>query len=170
MSLHGMDVESGRRLSEELDRAGERLLALSASLTPAIAAAPWAGQDGQRFKDEWAGHRQRLTGAGNALKAASGAVRRNVEEQLEASNHGAGPAAFPAAFPATGPAAGPAMRAVPAAAPFSTDWDSTGWRAALPTRQGISGTRAARSSARWEPRATSAGTGSRTARPCRSGT
>lgn len=90
MSLHGMDVESGRRLSEELDRAGERLLALSASLTPAIAAAPWAGQDGQRFKDEWAGHRQRLTGAGNALKAASGAVRRNVEEQLEASNHGAG--------------------------------------------------------------------------------
>ena len=90
MSLYGMDVESGRRLSGELGRAGERLLALSATLNPAIAATPWDGRDGQRFREDWAGHRQRLIAAGAALKAASDAVQHNVEEQLEASRHGGG--------------------------------------------------------------------------------
>lgn len=85
-----MDLESGLRLSAELARAGERLLAMSANLTPAIMGATWAGRDGQRFKDEWAGHRQQLVGAGNALMAASNAVQRNVEEQSAASTHGIG--------------------------------------------------------------------------------
>ena len=85
-----MDLESGRRLSAELARAGERLLAMSANLTPAIMGAAWDGRDGQRFKTEWAGHRQQLIGAGNALVAASKAVQRNVEEQSAASTHGVG--------------------------------------------------------------------------------
>ncbi|WP_157366389.1 hypothetical protein [Arthrobacter sp. Soil763] len=90
MGLYGMDVESGRRLSEQLGRAGDRLLALSANLTPVIAAAPWNGRDATRFKDDWTGQRQQLVGAGLALKAASSAVQRNVEEQLAASTPGAG--------------------------------------------------------------------------------
>lgn len=92
MSMYGMDVESGRRLSEELSRAGERLLAMSAELTPAITGAVWEGRDGARFREDWKGHRQRLIGAGNALKAASNTVKRDVEEQVYASEHGGGAA------------------------------------------------------------------------------
>ncbi|WP_445155189.1 PGAP1-like alpha/beta domain-containing protein [Arthrobacter sp. Hor0625] len=100
MGLYGMDVDSGRRLSEQLGRAGERLLALSANLTPAIAAAPWDGRDAARFKDDWTRQRQQLVGAGLALKAASSAVRRNVEEQLAASASGS---TGPGAGGSTGP-------------------------------------------------------------------
>jgi uncharacterized protein YukE len=85
MTLYGMDVESGRRLSEDFARASERLLALSGSITPLVKATPWHGPDGQKFQEDWTGHRQQLIGTAHALKAASNAVRRNVEEQLVAS-------------------------------------------------------------------------------------
>ncbi|MHA7291412.1 PGAP1-like alpha/beta domain-containing protein [Arthrobacter sp. MDT3-24] len=85
MALYGMDVESGRRLSEEFARTSDRLLALSGSLTPLITGAPWNGDDGKRFTDEWVGHRRQLIGTAHALAAASKAVKQNVEEQVAAS-------------------------------------------------------------------------------------
>jgi hypothetical protein len=86
MVLYGMDIESGRRLSEEFARASERLNALSGSLTPLITGAPWKGADGKQFTAEWVNHRRQLIGTANALTAASNAVKRNVEEQLAASS------------------------------------------------------------------------------------
>jgi uncharacterized protein YukE len=86
MALYGMDVESGRRLSEEFARASDRLLALSGSLTPLISGAPWKGDDGKRFTEEWVGHRRQLLGTAHALAAASNTVKQNVEEQLAASS------------------------------------------------------------------------------------
>jgi pimeloyl-ACP methyl ester carboxylesterase/uncharacterized protein YukE len=85
MTLYGMDVEGARRLSEEFARTSDRLLALSGSLTPLIAGAPWNGDDGKRFMNEWVGHRRQLVGTANALAAASNAVKHNVEEQVAAS-------------------------------------------------------------------------------------
>ncbi|MBT2596048.1 GPI inositol-deacylase [Arthrobacter sp. ISL-72] len=87
MALYGMDTESGRRLSEDLARASERLLSLRGSLTPLITKTPWEGPDGRKFHGEWSGHRQQLIGTAHALNAASNAVKRNVEEQLVASGH-----------------------------------------------------------------------------------
>ncbi|WP_426225238.1 hypothetical protein [Pseudarthrobacter sp. DSP2-3-2b1] len=90
MTLYGMDIESGRRLSEELARASDRLTALGSSLTPLIQGSPWKGGDAQKFTAEWTGHRTKLIGTAQALKAASNAVRRNVEEQIAASSKGSG--------------------------------------------------------------------------------
>lgn len=86
MVLYGMDIEGGRRLSEEIGRASERLSALSGSLTPLITGAPWNGPDGKQFTAEWTNHRRQLVGTANALTAASNALKRNVEEQLAASS------------------------------------------------------------------------------------
>ena len=85
MSLHGMDVEGGRRLSKEFARSSQRLLDLSGSLTPLIATVDWHGEDGQRFTNDWKAYRSQLVAAGHALDAASRAVQRNVDEQLAAS-------------------------------------------------------------------------------------
>lgn len=85
-----MDIEAGRRLSEELARASDRLSALGRSLTPVIQGSPWKGADAERFSAEWAGHRTRLIGTAQALAAASIAVKRNVEEQAAASSKGSG--------------------------------------------------------------------------------
>ena len=85
MALYGMDIEGGRRLSEEFARTSNRLLALSGSLTPLIAGARWKGEDGEAFSQEWAGHRRQLIGTAHALAAASNTVRQNVEQQLAAS-------------------------------------------------------------------------------------
>ena len=86
MALYGMDVESGRRLSEEFARTSDRLLALSGSLTPLIIGAPWHGDDGKRFTADWVGYRRQLLGTAHALAAASNAVKQNVEEQVAASS------------------------------------------------------------------------------------
>lgn len=93
MSFYGMDIESGLRLSDEFARASERLLSLSVSLTPLITTTLWHGPDGQKFQGDWPGHRQQLIGTAHALKAASNAVRRNVQEQLSASGNEGGAAA-----------------------------------------------------------------------------
>ena len=95
MVLYGMDVESGRRLSEEFTRASERLSALSGSLTPLITGAPWTGADAKQFTAEWTNHRRQLIGTAHALAAASNAIKRNVEEQVAASSGrtASGPAA-----------------------------------------------------------------------------
>ncbi|MEV7660628.1 hypothetical protein [Paenarthrobacter sp. NPDC089316] len=85
MSLHGMDVEGGRRLSKEFARSSQRLLDLSGSLTPLIATVDWHGEDGQRFTNDWKAYRSQLVAVGHALDAASRAVQRNVDEQLAAS-------------------------------------------------------------------------------------
>ncbi|MDI2034854.1 hypothetical protein [Paenarthrobacter nitroguajacolicus] len=90
MSLHGMDVEAGRRLSKEFARSSQRLLDLSGSLTPLITNVQWHGDDGQRFAQDWKAYRSQLVAAGHALEAASNAVQRNVEEQLAASTTSAG--------------------------------------------------------------------------------
>lgn len=90
MALYGMDIEAGRRLSEELARASDRLSALGRSLTPVIQGSPWKGADAERFSAEWVGHRTRLIGTANALAAASIAVKRNVDEQVAASSKGSG--------------------------------------------------------------------------------
>jgi pimeloyl-ACP methyl ester carboxylesterase len=97
MTLYGMDVESGRRLSEELARASDRLTALSRSLTPLIQGSPWKGADAQKFTDEWTGHRTKLISTAHALAAASNAVKRNVEEQVAASTRGTGGTSAPQA-------------------------------------------------------------------------
>lgn len=86
MSLYGMDVDSGRRLSEELNRSSHRLLDLSGSLTPLIMNVDWHGDDGQRFTNDWVGYRRQLIAAAHALAAASKSVKQNVEEQVNASN------------------------------------------------------------------------------------
>ncbi|MFJ4287889.1 hypothetical protein ACIPY0_19775 [Paenarthrobacter nicotinovorans] len=92
MSLYGMDVEAGRRLSKEFARNSQRLLDLSGSLTPLIADVEWYGDDGQRFTHDWKAYRSQLVAAGHALEAASQAVQRNVDEQLAASAPSAGSA------------------------------------------------------------------------------
>jgi hypothetical protein len=110
MTFHGMDVEAGRRLGEELARAGDRLAALGRSLTPLIQGSPWKGADAQKFSSEWAGHRARLISTAQALAAASDAVKRNVEEQVAAS--GKGPALAVASPPPPTPPAPPAPAAL----------------------------------------------------------
>jgi pimeloyl-ACP methyl ester carboxylesterase len=90
MSLYGMDIESARRLSEELARAGDRLTALGNNLTPLIQGSPWKGADAQKFIGDWTSHRRQLIGAAHALTAASNAVRLNIEEQTAASSKGSG--------------------------------------------------------------------------------
>lgn len=97
MTLYGMDIEGGRRLSEELARASDRLAALGRSLTPLIQGSPWKGADAQKFAADWTGHRTKLISTAHALAAASNAVKRHVEEQIEASSNGTGgPSAPPA--------------------------------------------------------------------------
>lgn len=86
MSLYGMDVESGRRLSDEFARSSNRLLDLSGTLTPIISNIEWRGEDGQRFTNDWMGYRRQLVAAAHALAAASEAVKRNVEEQATVSS------------------------------------------------------------------------------------
>lgn len=90
MTLYGMDIEAGRRLSDELARASDRLSALSRSLTPLIQGSPWKGADAEKFSAEWLGHRTRLIGTAHALAAASNAVKRNVDEQVAASSKSPG--------------------------------------------------------------------------------
>jgi pimeloyl-ACP methyl ester carboxylesterase len=90
MTLYGMDIESARRLSEELARAGDRLTALGNNLTPLIQGSPWKGADAQKFSGDWTSHRRQLIGAAHALTAASQAVRLNIEEQTAASSKGSG--------------------------------------------------------------------------------
>ncbi|WP_285250539.1 hypothetical protein [Pseudarthrobacter sp. fls2-241-R2A-168] len=88
MTLYGMDVESGLRLSEELARASDRLVALGRNLTPLIQGSHWKGADAQKFSAEWTGHRAMLLGTADALAAASDTVKRNVQEQIAASTEG----------------------------------------------------------------------------------
>ncbi|BCW39426.1 hypothetical protein StoSoilB3_09610 [Arthrobacter sp. StoSoilB3] len=90
MSLYGMDVEGGRRLSKEFARSSQRLLDLSGNLTPLITGVDWHGDDGKRFTQEWMAYRSQLIAAGHALAAASSAVQRNVDEQMAASTTAAG--------------------------------------------------------------------------------
>ncbi|MFF2347964.1 hypothetical protein [Pseudarthrobacter sp. NPDC058119] len=99
MPLYGMDVEGGRRLSEELARAGDRLAALGRNLTPLVqGGSPWKGADAQRFAADWTGHRAKLLSTAQALTAASSVVKRHVEEQIGAST-GAGALSAPTAPP-----------------------------------------------------------------------
>lgn len=89
--LVGADVDQLRALSRRFAEAADRLRAVVTETSGRLNAVRWTGPDGDRFRSEWQGEATgRLRSAADALAAAAEALRRNADEQDQASSAGGG--------------------------------------------------------------------------------
>jgi uncharacterized protein YukE len=91
--VYGADVVELRSLGERMSRSAADLDCIVGQLDHQITATTaWAGPNAQRFRADWSGsHRAAVASSARALRECASALRRNADEQAEASAAGGGP-------------------------------------------------------------------------------
>jgi hypothetical protein len=118
----GADVAELRALADAFATSAELVERISAQLTPRIMSSGWHGPDVERFRHDWNhAHRATLSSAARSLQGVAGIVRRNADEQEQASAAGTGSGA---AAGTAGTAAVVACYANPTPAQAHEWWDS----------------------------------------------
>ncbi|WP_115787013.1 hypothetical protein [Arthrobacter silvisoli] len=91
MTFFGADVDQLRALAKAADKAATLLSTKAASLQGQIMAAPWKGNDAERFKHDWTGsHRPSLDKVVESLRQNSRILLKHADEQEKASDRGTG--------------------------------------------------------------------------------
>lgn len=91
MTFYGADVDQLRALAKAADKAANLLSTKAASLQGQIMAAPWKGQDAERFKQDWTGsHRPSLNKVVESLRQNSKVLMQHADEQEKASDRSTG--------------------------------------------------------------------------------
>lgn len=91
MTFYGADVDQLRALAKAADKAANLLSTKAASLQGQIMAAPWKGQDAERFKQDWTGsHRPSLNKVVESLRQNSKTLMKHADEQEKASDRSTG--------------------------------------------------------------------------------
>ncbi|UVJ39540.1 WXG100 family type VII secretion target [Arthrobacter sp. CJ23] len=86
MAIWGADVEQLRGLGGKLQAGAEVILEQRSQLNAALNATDWKGPDSDKFRDEWTSqHAGNLQKVADALREASNNVKRNAEQQTQAS-------------------------------------------------------------------------------------
>src|SRR3712207_4799899 len=89
MALAGMDIAAVRALASQLDVGGQELETIRTSVRLSLYAAPWQGSDAVAFRDAWeCRHVPVLTSAASLLRETADRLRREVDEQVIASDPG----------------------------------------------------------------------------------
>lgn len=85
----GADVDQLRALSRRFTAAADQLRAVVTQTSGRLNTVRWTGADADRFRSEWRGDATgRLRTAADALDQAAEALRRNADEQEQASSAG----------------------------------------------------------------------------------
>ena len=83
---HGADPDQLDALAHDVSGAADRLSATHAALRARLHTAPWTGPDAQSFRQDWDTTHHRVIGeACTRLRDAATALRRNADEQRQAS-------------------------------------------------------------------------------------
>jgi hypothetical protein len=91
MTFYGADVDQLRALAKAADKAANLLSTKAASLQGQLMAAPWKGQDAERFKQDWTGsHRPSLNRVVESLRQNSKVLMQHADQQEKASNRSTG--------------------------------------------------------------------------------
>ncbi|GAA3228133.1 WXG100 family type VII secretion target [Oerskovia jenensis] len=78
----GMDAGAVKQLATELQRSAEQIEELRGRLDSQLAGVWWQGQDGDQFREQWAGaHTAALKTVAQALSDAGQAANRNAIDQ-----------------------------------------------------------------------------------------
>jgi hypothetical protein len=95
MTFYGADVSQLRALAKAAGQAASLLGNRTSSLHGQIQAAPWKGQDGDRFRQDWAAsHRPGLEKVVASLRENSRLLLQHAEEQEKSSNSSGGGTGF----------------------------------------------------------------------------
>lgn len=88
MAMEGADVAQLRSLAAQLTKGADRLEATATTVRSLVSSAThWRGADAQRFRSDWNGaSAHALAKAATALRDADKVLRRNADEQDNASN------------------------------------------------------------------------------------
>lgn len=85
--MEGADVAQLRTLASQLTKGAEQLDSASKGLHSLVNSMQWRGADAQRFRSEWNGASvHALSRAASALRDAEKVIRRNADEQENASS------------------------------------------------------------------------------------
>ncbi len=85
----GADADGLDGLAAELSRTAERIERTRRSLGSQVNGAPWHGASGDAFRHRWHGEYQAvLVGATGVLASGAEVLRRNADQQREASGGG----------------------------------------------------------------------------------
>lgn len=91
MTFYGADVSQLRELAKAVDKAATLLSSRASSLQGQISSAPWKGQDGARFRQDWTGsHRPTLERVASSLRHNSKLLLQHADEQEKASDQSGG--------------------------------------------------------------------------------
>jgi hypothetical protein len=91
MTFYGADVSQLRELAKAVDKAATLLSSRASSLQGQIQSAPWKGQDGARFRQDWTGsHRPALERVAESLRHNSKLLLQHADEQEKASDKSGG--------------------------------------------------------------------------------
>jgi hypothetical protein len=91
MTFYGADVSQLRALARAAGQAASLLSNRTSALHGQIESAPWKGQDGERFRQEWAAsHRPGLEKVVASLRENSRLLLQHAEEQEKSSNSSGG--------------------------------------------------------------------------------
>jgi hypothetical protein len=91
MTFYGADVSQLRELAKAVDKAATLLSSRASSLQGQIQSAPWKGQDGARFRQDWTGsHRPTLERVAESLRHNSKLLLQHADEQEKASDTSGG--------------------------------------------------------------------------------
>lgn len=90
MSMHGADVEQLRATATQFNKSASVLESSASTLHSLInGSTQWRGPDAERFRSEWSGVSARsLSAAVETLRRASDELRRNADQQDQASGEG----------------------------------------------------------------------------------
>lgn len=92
MAVTGSDITALRALATQFESCAERLNTLQRLLTYQLnGPMSWRGPDAERFRQEWNGREvPRISATASALSTAADALRRNADEQEQASGGSGG--------------------------------------------------------------------------------
>ncbi|MEA5456399.1 hypothetical protein SPF06_16820 [Sinomonas sp. JGH33] len=86
MGMYGADVAHLRALASHFEHSAQQLDAQRTRLGAAVQGSPWAGPNADRFRGEWhAEHGPRLATAARTLREGAATLRRNADQQEQAS-------------------------------------------------------------------------------------
>lgn len=91
MTFYGADVSQLRELAKAVDKAATLLSSRASSLQGQIQSAPWKGNDGEMFRQDWSGkHRPSLERVASSLRHNSKLLLQHANEQEKASDKSGG--------------------------------------------------------------------------------
>lgn len=85
--MWGADAAELDQLASDIAERAQRIERSTAAMTRAIHSAPWHGRNAERFRQQWDGeYRRALHQAARFLEQGSALLRRNADDQREASS------------------------------------------------------------------------------------